>query len=101
MGILQEGFFSDPELTVEIAEANLELIERFAYILHKLTSSEATDLVEFQTYIFETAQLYVRLYPWYYMPVTVHKILQFIGKLGICMQTNYAILYMQSKVYIT
>ena len=48
-------FFSDPELTAEITGVNLELIERFAYILHNLTSSEATDLDEFQKYTVETA----------------------------------------------
>ena len=58
-------FFSDPELTAEITGVNLELIERFAYSLHKLTSLEATDLDEFQKYTFETAQLYVRLCPCY------------------------------------
>ncbi|EFN77836.1 hypothetical protein EAI_11743, partial [Harpegnathos saltator] len=29
----------------------------------------------FGTYCYETAQLYVRLYSWYFMPASVHKLL--------------------------
>ena len=55
---------------------DLELVERFAYILHKLTSTESTESTEletFETYTMRTAHLYLRLYPWYYMPLTVYK----------------------------
>lgn len=33
------------------------------------------DTNRFEKYKIETAQLYVELYPWYYMPASVHKIL--------------------------
>ena len=61
-------FFADPKLTAEITGINLELVKRFPYILHKSTSTESTDLQTFKTYTKETAQVYVRLYPWYYIP---------------------------------
>lgn len=31
--------------------------------------------VEFNNYAFETAQLFISKYPWFYLPATVHKIL--------------------------
>lgn len=68
-------FFSDPELASEITGFDKHLIIRFAYILQKLSSGSTTNLDDFEKYTNETAKIFVQLYPWYYMPATVHKIL--------------------------
>ena len=61
-------FLANPELTAEITRIDLKSLEKFAYILHQLTNTKLTDLETFETYSMETAQLYVRLYLWHYMP---------------------------------
>ena len=40
-----------------------------------MASSLAIDTDKFHQYATETARLFVDLYPWYYMPATVHKVL--------------------------
>jgi hypothetical protein len=68
-------FFSDPEITAEITGVDKNLIKRFSIILQTLACTQPIDPDKFQAFSLETAQLYVDVYPWYYMPVTVHKIL--------------------------
>lgn len=68
-------FFSDPELAAEISGVDKTLIERFGWTLKKLASSKPVDVDCFEKYAFETAELFVTLYPWFYMPASVHKIL--------------------------
>lgn len=68
-------FFSDPELTAQITGVDLRLIERFSIILQVLSCGRKIDAAKFESYAFQTAQLYVELYNWYYMPSSVHKIL--------------------------
>lgn len=68
-------FFRDPELTSAITGVNKQLIHNFGVILQAMASGEAIDTVKFKEYSLKTAQLYITLYDWYYMPVTVHKIL--------------------------
>jgi len=43
--------------------------------LRTISSGYDIDLVKFEKYCTETANLYNKLYSWFYMPVTVHKIL--------------------------
>ena len=40
-----------------------------------MTSKKGINVLKFERYCQVTAELYVSLYAWYYMPVTVHKIL--------------------------
>ncbi|XP_071580794.1 uncharacterized protein [Temnothorax nylanderi] len=68
-------FFRDPELASEITGVSNDLIRRFGIILQTMASGEEINTVKFGEYCFETAELYVDKYKWYYMPVTVHKIL--------------------------
>lgn len=68
-------FYQDPEKSADIAEIDLELIQRCAAILQSLVSGMQINIGKFDCYCRATVQKVVELYPWYYMPVTVHKIL--------------------------
>lgn len=54
---------------------NTELIKRFGAILSVIASGCEINTGAFDKYTTETARLFVNLYPWYYMPFSVHKIL--------------------------
>lgn len=68
-------FFADSQLSADITGLDKNLITRFSVILQAIASGKKIDIIKFKTYAFETAKLYVSLYPWYYMPVSVHKLL--------------------------
>lgn len=68
-------FFQDPKLTSDITGVDKSLIERFGIILQTLVCGIAIDTEKFGNYTRETAELYVSLYDWFYMPASVHKIL--------------------------
>lgn len=68
-------FFVNSKLSSEISGVDETLINRFAVILRTISSGFAIDEQKFGTYCYETAQLYVRLYSWYFMPASVHKLL--------------------------
>lgn len=68
-------FFQNPELSSTITGIDADLIRNFGYILSAMSSGISINTKEFENLCNETAQLYVNLYNWYYMPVTVHKIL--------------------------
>lgn len=68
-------FFRDPEVTAEITKVDVRLIKRFSIILQALACGRKINSEAFGRYAFQTAELYVQLYPWYYMPASVHKIL--------------------------
>lgn len=53
----------------------MELLQRFHVILECLASGYSIDAEAFDLYASETMELYLKLYSWYYMPVTVHKVL--------------------------
>lgn len=79
-GITNDGnsamrFFENPALTAEITGLDENLIRRFAVILQAIASGEKINTINFSAYAKETAELYVHLYNWYYMPITVHRIL--------------------------
>lgn len=74
-GNLARRFFEDPEKTAKITGVNKDLIGRFSIVLKMLTCSNQVPKRLFIEFAHQTAKLYVSLYPWYYMPSTVHKIL--------------------------
>ncbi|KMQ84514.1 dna-mediated transposase [Lasius niger] len=74
-------FSSDPNSISKITRVNVELIKRFSQILRILASSTKIPIEFFEKFAFETAELYVRLYPWFFMPPTVHKVLLYGGKI--------------------
>ena len=67
--------FSDSKTFSEITEVNEELIYRI-HILHIVfNTDEEIDDVAVREYGRETAALWIRLYPWYPMPVSLHQLL--------------------------
>lgn len=58
-----------------ITGVNEELITRFYAILQAISSGHEINTDKFREYAIETARLFVELYPWYYMPTSVHKLL--------------------------
>jgi len=68
-------FFKNAETSAIITGLDVRLIQRFANILYAISSHHEINSKTFKSYTLETAKLYVSLYPWYYMPSSVHKIL--------------------------
>lgn len=54
---------------------DVTLIKRCGNILSAIASGHKINIQTFQKYCWDTAQLLVDAYPWYYMPASVHKIL--------------------------
>ena len=67
--------FGDPPAFSEITGVDQGLIERLQTILEAINSTEPIDADKFGEFAFQTAQLYVQQYPWYYMPASAHKLL--------------------------
>lgn len=68
-------FFQQAKTSAEITNVDLGLIQRFHVILQVISSGREIDIAKFKKYAFETAELFVQLYPWYPMPPTIHKLL--------------------------
>ena len=68
-------FFSNASITSRITGVNEEFIERMDVILRAIACPYEIDVTAFRRYSLETARLYQSLYPWFYMPPSVHKIL--------------------------
>ena len=67
--------FMNVKLFSEITGVDVNLIQRISTILGAITCGFAIDTLKFASYCKQTLELYVKLYPWFYMPVTLHKIL--------------------------
>lgn len=68
-------FFRQPSLVASITGIDENLIERFSVLLRTMSSGYAVNIEAFRVYARETAEKYVELYSWYYMPSSIHKIL--------------------------
>ncbi|CAH0558999.1 unnamed protein product [Brassicogethes aeneus] len=68
-------FFQDSVKSSKITGIYYDLIKRFSIILQTLACGEYINIEKFKEYSRKTAELYVSLYPWYYMPASVHRIL--------------------------
>lgn len=68
-------FFANAEVSSEITGVDLGLIIRFRTLLAAISSGERIDPSKFKRYATETAFYYIKLYDWYCMPTTVHKLL--------------------------
>lgn len=68
-------FFENYKISATITGLNENLIYRFYIILQTITCGFAIDTAKFREYTLDTAREYVRLYDWYYMPTSVHKLL--------------------------
>lgn len=74
-GNTSRRFFENPRITAEIVGVDENLIHRFKIILATINCNEPIDSKKFHDYCMDTAQLYISLYSWYYMPISVHKVL--------------------------
>lgn len=74
-------FFANPALSASITGLDEGLIRRFAVILNTLACGYKVNADLFDAYAFDTAKLYVKLYSWYKMPPSVHKILIHGGRI--------------------
>jgi hypothetical protein len=68
-------FFRHYEKSSKITNIDKNLIKQFAVILQTINTGSAINIEKFRTYCRETAELFVHLYPWFYMPASVHKLL--------------------------
>lgn len=68
-------FFKNHETSASITGICHELLERFYVMLTTLSSGYDINVDIFEAYFKETRTLYIRKYSWYYMSVTVHKLL--------------------------
>lgn len=68
-------FFRDPSLTSRLTGLDENFLRRFQTILITLNCGYEVNADRFDSYAKETAELYVQLYGWYFMPPSVHKIL--------------------------
>ncbi|XP_049871228.1 uncharacterized protein LOC126370435 [Pectinophora gossypiella] len=68
-------FFQDYKRSSRITGIDENLILRFAVILQVIASEKKINIEKFRSYCKETAELFVHLYPWYYMPASVYKLL--------------------------
>ena len=68
-------FFANSETVSKVTGVDNELIHRLSVILRALNSGFYIDSCKYEAYAKETAYLFTQLYNWYYMPVSVHKML--------------------------
>ena len=68
-------FFKNTDTSAAITGIDKTIIHRFRVILETISTTSEIDSTKFVAYTEETRKLYLKLYPWYYMPSTVHKIL--------------------------
>lgn len=68
-------FFQNYSCSADITGVDVEFIKRMYIILQTMSSGMAINSKKFGEYAYSTAQLYVNIYNWYYMPSSVHKIL--------------------------
>jgi len=67
--------FKNFEITSQILNLDKGLVYKFYVILCTLSCGYDVHPQRFKKFCLETAKLFVELYPWYFMPQSVHKIL--------------------------
>ncbi|XP_046401579.1 uncharacterized protein LOC124167643 [Ischnura elegans] len=68
-------YFANPALSAEISGISENLITRFSVILRAVSTGIRVNDKTFSAYCLKTAKIYVKLYPWFHMPPTIHKVL--------------------------
>lgn len=68
-------FFENSSVSARILSIDEILVNRFHVILQVLSCGFTVNVPLFEAYSLETAHLFVKLYPWYNMSTTVHKVL--------------------------
>jgi len=74
-GNTARAFFKNPKLAAEITGINEDIIIRYSILLQCLASGYKINAAKFGEYALDTARKLISLYPWYYLPPSVHKIL--------------------------
>ena len=74
-GNLAREFFDKADHVSVITALDKNLLHRLHNILQALTCGEAINCLKFKEYCNETAKICIKLYPWYKIPPSVHKIL--------------------------
>lgn len=54
---------------------DVDVIKRCAVVLQTISSGYEVNLENFKKYCLETAEKLISLYPWYYLPASIHKVL--------------------------
>lgn len=73
-GNTSKRFFQQPAVSSSIIRIDENLIRKFGVILQVLSGYDI-DVEQFQQYAINTKTLYLSLYSWFPMPLTLHKIL--------------------------
>lgn len=73
--MMERKFFENLDKVVNITNLDRTALERCATILQVMASGCKIDVTAFDKYCIETARLLVSLYPWYYLPASIHKVL--------------------------
>lgn len=68
-------FFKEHKASAEILGIDSRIIEMFYVVLQVVSSGLSVDISKFRQYCETLAKKCIQSYPWYYMPVTVHKLL--------------------------
>ncbi|XP_067622258.1 uncharacterized protein [Eurosta solidaginis] len=68
-------FFQEPKLAALLTGISEELIRRFSVILRTMACGYKVNTHAFKIYSFDTAEIFFKTYPWFYMPSSVPKIL--------------------------
>ena len=68
-------FFENAEVSADITKIDLELIKKMHVILITVSSGHEIHSEKFKHFCHNTARHFVKMYPWYKMPTTLHKYL--------------------------
>ena len=68
-------FFGNPELSSEITGIDLSLIINLSIILKIISCGKEINISKFTTLVNEIKSIYLKNYSWYYMPISLHKLL--------------------------
>lgn len=74
-GNVARSFFFQRQKVSEIIGINENLLTRLYVVLQIISTTSPININTFEKYCLETARECVKLYPWYYMPPSVHKVL--------------------------
>lgn len=74
-GNTADVFFANVAIVSRITGLDEELLERISALLTVLNSRERIDAAAYRLYAEETRKLYIKLYDWYPLSPTLHKIL--------------------------
>lgn len=68
-------FFQHAKQSAKITGIDEDIIQRFYTILQTISCGYEVEPKKCKAYAMETAKKFVNLYPWFYMPTSVHKVL--------------------------